>query len=295
MSGRNRNPSPRGAQSYRNLIIGVVVGGFVFSYLLYSWSRSDSSGSGNASRSSVSGGRLKRFHSWKTEKFVDIPSDVLKEAKEIRIEERTLTFDVDGQMVEVFFRRSSNSGEFSVLFLHGMKFSSKTWYDIGTLQLVAAMGLNAVAVDLPGWAQSKESKLKSYQYAHFIEQFIKQEKLGRPLIVSPSMSGGYAIPFMMEPEPSTCHERMRAYIPLAPVKTELFKDSEYHRCEIPVMIVYGTKDKTLGLTSVGHLRNMPNSEIFPMEGAGHANYEERPDEWNHLLYNFLLALKREAD
>lgn len=54
------------------------------------------------------------------------------------------------QMVEVFLRKSSNSGKFSVLFLHGMRFSSKTWSDIGTLQLIDAMGLNAVAIDLPG-------------------------------------------------------------------------------------------------------------------------------------------------
>jgi len=60
--------------------------------------------------------------------------------------------------------------------------------------------------------------------------------------------------------------------------------------QIPTMIVYGTKDKTLGLESVGNLRNMPNSEIMPMENAGHANYEERPDEWHRLLYNFILAV-----
>jgi len=62
--------------------------------------------------------------------------------------------------------------------------------------------------------------------------------------------------------------------------------------QIPTMIVYGTKDKTLGLESVGNLRNMPNSEIQPMEGAGHANYQERPDEWHRLLYNFLLAVQQ---
>jgi len=61
--------------------------------------------------------------------------------------------------------------------------------------------------------------------------------------------------------------------------------------QVPTMIVYGTKDKTLGLESVGNLRNMPNSEIMPMEGAGHANYEEKPDEWHRLLYNFLLAVE----
>jgi len=60
--------------------------------------------------------------------------------------------------------------------------------------------------------------------------------------------------------------------------------------QVPTMIVYGTKDKTLGLESVGNLRNMPNSEIMPMEDAGHANYEEKPGKWHRLLYNFLLAV-----
>jgi len=34
--------------------------------------------------------------------------------------------------------------------MHGAAFSSKTWEDIKTLQLVAAMGYRAVAVDVPG-------------------------------------------------------------------------------------------------------------------------------------------------
>ena len=60
------------------------------------------------------------------------------------------------------------------------------------------------------------------------------------------------------------------------------------------MIVYGSKDKDLGITSVGNLRNMPNSEIEEMFGAGHAGYQDRPGEWHRLLYNFLLAIDRKS-
>jgi len=45
---------------------------------------------------------------------------------------------------------SGSSGDRAVLFLHGMAFSSKTWQEIKTLQLVAALGYRGVAVDLPG-------------------------------------------------------------------------------------------------------------------------------------------------
>ena len=38
----------------------------------------------------------------------------------------------------------------TVLLLHGMRFSSQTWTDLGTLHVLAALGYSAVAIDLPG-------------------------------------------------------------------------------------------------------------------------------------------------
>lgn len=40
-------------------------------------------------------------------------------------------------------------GAQNVLFLHGAKFSAKTWEDIGTLEFVAEKGYRVAAVDLP--------------------------------------------------------------------------------------------------------------------------------------------------
>lgn len=45
---------------------------------------------------------------------------------------------------------SGSTADHSVFFMHGASFSSQTWDDIKTLHLVAAMGIRAVAVDLPG-------------------------------------------------------------------------------------------------------------------------------------------------
>jgi alpha-beta hydrolase superfamily lysophospholipase len=62
------------------------------------------------------------------------------------------TIKVQGQ--NLFFRETRpGSGQpvrFSVLLLHGIRFSSETWQNLGTLQRLAEAGYRAVAIDLPG-------------------------------------------------------------------------------------------------------------------------------------------------
>ena len=58
------------------------------------------------------------------------------------------------------------------------------------------------------------------------------------------------------------------------------------------MIVFGTNDKRLGSSSTKYLQELPNSEVFPIENAGHACYMNQPDQWHYLIYNFVLALER---
>lgn len=43
----------------------------------------------------------------------------------------------------------TSSGEVVVL-LHGAAFQSKTWLDLNTINLLAAMGHRVIAIDLPG-------------------------------------------------------------------------------------------------------------------------------------------------
>jgi len=59
---------------------------------------------------------------------------------------------VNMQPVTVNYKEAlpSSKPKLNLLFLHGASFSSQTWHDIGTLQLVAALGHRAVAIDLPG-------------------------------------------------------------------------------------------------------------------------------------------------
>jgi len=254
-------------------------------YLLYSWA--------SARASTRSGTLLKRQSTWKTHDFVDIPADVVDRMKSVAIEEKHVNVNVEGQIVKIFYREVVGSGKAPpVVMLHGASSSSEVWVKVRTMHLIGAMEHRAIAVDLPGWANSKDSQLKAGASDVFLSAFLESINVDTPMIISASMSGRYSLPYMMKPDPVDCGTRLSAYVALAPVDTQKFEHAQYHRCEVPALLSFGTKDKTLGLTSVGNLRNMPMSEILPMDGAGHANYEERPDDWNRQLYNFILAVER---
>ncbi|XP_013405206.1 protein ABHD14B [Lingula anatina] len=229
---------------------------------------------------------------WKTgREFESVPQEALDKSRTVTVDTRTMTVRVGDKEAKVFYREAIPEGtaKLSVLFLHGMRFSSKDWNDIGTLQITAALGYRAVAVDLPGFGQSHKSEASS-QAVPFMKALITELDLQRPVLVSPSMSGQFAIPYLME-NPVKAQERLRGYIPVAPVNTGAFTHSEYHRVEVPTMIVYGSKDTSLGLTSLNDLRNIRNSAIFKIEDAGHPCYLDKPEKWHELLYNFLAAIE----
>ncbi|XP_076337444.1 protein ABHD14A-like isoform X2 [Tachypleus tridentatus] len=58
------------------------------------------------------------------------------------------------QNVKVFYHevlpKDTCNFHISILLLHGAVFSSKTWLDLGTIQVLAAMGYQTVAMDVRG-------------------------------------------------------------------------------------------------------------------------------------------------
>lgn len=66
-----------------------------------------------------------------------------------QVTESTVT--VQGQ--SLFYRRAEPAQavpRLTVLLLHGIRFSSETWLQVGTLATLAENGYRAVAIDLPG-------------------------------------------------------------------------------------------------------------------------------------------------
>jgi len=225
--------------------------------------------------------------SWAMKDLEDLPSGLQKTAEGINVKEQTVTVTVGNKPLTVHYREASSAstaGRLHLLFLHGASFSSKTWHDIGTLQLVGAMGHRAVAIDLPGYGQSASQHVSDE--AKFLEAVIASLKLDRPILICASMSGGYALPFVLH-SPVTCTDRLRGFVPIAPVGTSTFKAADYRQCKVPTMIVYGERDHG---APVDILKQFERNVVFKMNNAGHACYMNDTPEWHRLLYNFLQSL-----
>uniref|UniRef100_A0A8C5B361 Putative protein-lysine deacylase ABHD14B n=1 Tax=Gadus morhua TaxID=8049 RepID=A0A8C5B361_GADMO len=134
----------------------------------------------------------------------------------------------------LFYRQSepaSGEARLCVLLLHGIRFTSENWLNIGTLETLAKAGCRAVAIDLPGFGQSKSATGPAAVGELAPGGFLKQvcEKLGlhSVVVISPSLSGMYSLPFVMGHQPA-----IRAYIPVAPICTDKFSAEQYRAVQV---------------------------------------------------------------
>lgn len=206
------------------------------------------------------------------------------------VDQREGTIQVQGQ--GLFFREAKpgngQAARFSVLLLHGIRFSSETWQNLGTLHKLAEAGYKAVAIDLPGLGQSKEAAapapIGELAPGSFLAAVVDALELGAPVVISPSLSGMYALPFLVAPG-----SQLRGYVPVAPICTDKINAADYARVKTPVLIVYGDQDP-MGTSSFQHLKQLPNHRVLVMKGAGHPCYLDKPDEWHTGLLDFLRGL-----
>ncbi|XP_075795604.1 protein ABHD14A [Pelodiscus sinensis] len=171
-----------------------------------------------------------------------------------------------------------------VVLLHGQAFTSKTWEELGTLALLTEEGYRAVALDLPGYGQSPPSDAVSTEQGRvaFLQWVLKELGLRRPVLISPSMSGRYAVPFVLRHG-----AQLRGFVPIAPVGTQEYPAQQYQQVQTPTLIISGERDTSLGAQSLQSLRQLPKHRAVVLPDAGHACYLEKPREFHEALLTFL--------
>lgn len=215
---------------------------------------------------------------------VIIPDEIVKSANEkMEVEEKT--FKV--MDLNIFARTVKPEGECKggVVLLHGQKFTSKNWAEIKTLQYIGAMGYTPMAVDLPNFGNSDKKDVDDD--LKFMEELMKAINFTAPVIVSPSMSGKFSLPFLLS-DPKNANKKSHGFIPVAPVIPENYKQY-IKELQIPAAIVYGDKDSIFKNSVENVLSKLPNSRLFKIKDASHPAYLDQPEIWHKILYVFLPA------
>ncbi|XP_055485502.1 protein ABHD14A isoform X2 [Psammomys obesus] len=136
----------------------------------------------------------------------------------------------------------------------------------------------------PGFGNSASSKETSTETgrAELLERVLRDLAVQNAVLVSPSLSGSYALPFLMR-----SHHRLRGFVPIAPTSTWNYTREQFWAVKTPTLILYGELDHTLARESLRQLHHLPNHSVVKLHNAGHACYLHKPEAFHLALLAFL--------
>jgi abhydrolase domain-containing protein 14 len=182
--------------------------------------------------------------------------------------------DVDVHVLDL-----GTKGAPTVLLLHGGRFSSATWRKLGTLRYLAERGLRVVAVDLPGFGKTPRSRQDP---ALFLAGLMDALGMSRVVLVSPSMSGRFSLPFLIARP-----ELVAGLVAVAPVGIPRFVD-RLADIAVPVLTVWGSEDNVVPIQNADLLeQRMSKVEQLVLQDAGHPSYLDQPARFHEALVRFV--------
>jgi abhydrolase domain-containing protein 14 len=192
--------------------------------------------------------------------------------------------EVEGGKVHYLIEGHENGRP--VVLLHGASFTSETWNEIGTIKALVDSGCLVYALDLPGFGRSTPSMGSARTWLKTVLDLLQ---IDRPVVVSPSMSGSYAVPLAIE-DPM----RISGLVALAPVGI-LKHEPSLGRITVPVLAVWGENDTLIPQSYADLLvRSVKDGRKVVIAGGSHAPYMSDPASFHAELLRFLEEHPRDA-
>jgi pimeloyl-ACP methyl ester carboxylesterase len=183
------------------------------------------------------------------------------------------------RQTKIHYLEAKSSSTNAVLFLHGASFKAQTWLDLGTLAWLANKGYRTVAVDLPGYG---ESDAMSGNRENLLLELLESLSLVKPVIVSPSMSGRYSLPLVVNHS-----DKLTGFVAVAPVGIVSF-EAQLPTVAVPTLAIWGSNDSIVPVAQADRLcQQMPDAELIILKNAGHACYMRATDEFHRHLLKFV--------
>jgi pimeloyl-ACP methyl ester carboxylesterase len=191
-----------------------------------------------------------------------------------------VSIDVDFHGSKIHALKAGPQDGTTVLLLHGARFHSGTWKELGTLQRLGSAGFHALALDLPGFGKSETVDLPP---ASLLAKLVPVLGINRPVVVAPSMSGRFAYPFVES-------QAVSGFVPIAPAGTKEHAP-KLKVANVPTLIVWGEKDQVFPVGQADLLAiAIKGSRKLILPGANHPCYLDRPKEFHEALIEFLKGL-----
>ncbi|MGC8617931.1 MAG: alpha/beta fold hydrolase [Thermoplasmata archaeon] len=179
---------------------------------------------------------------------------------------------------------SEENGKAGILLMHGYNFYAEIWKECGLLDMLSDLGYGFISLDVPGFPRSQSKfRLSTKEFKEFLNHVIGKHFSANPVILGSSASGFLALDY------ATSRGNIKAVIAVAPVN---IRELNLSLIKIPVLGIWGSLDTVSDPSSSELIRKLRYGRAEIIEGAGHACYLDKPEEFNRLIREFLNGLRR---
>lgn len=166
-----------------------------------------------------------------------------------------------------------------VILLHGKRYTSQDWRQVGIMEKLSTKGFHVIALDLPGYGKSDplEGEMEDV-----LLEFSDELKIEEFHLVGPSFSGEIALKFALK-----YGHRLKSLILVGSINVDRYAN-RLKDINVRTLVVWGEKDDIAPYESARLLKNnIRGSRLYTFHELGHACYLECPDEFAHILAEFL--------
>lgn len=185
---------------------------------------------------------------------------------------------VDGLLAPVSFLRAGPSEASKlVVLLHGMAFSAETWKFVGILDSLARAGVQAIALDIPGYAdQFRSTEVRNSLLKKFLTAYGWRGKL---VVVAASAGGLVGAPFVLD----AGAERLAGYVSVSALLPSTIKSLS----NVPALLVWGALDAPHSFKAKAHEQLFKTHQMVILPDAPHPCYLKEPTWFNELVVQFV--------